>query len=59
MLVPVVGGAALGTAATSAVVSGSISLVSAASGKFNTDVVKLSDELGERAVQFYSDRGWL
>ena len=59
MLVPVVGGAALGTAAPSAVVSGSISLVSEASGKFNTDVVKLADELAERAIQFYIDRGWM
>jgi len=59
MFVPVVGGAALGTAATSAVISASVSVVAEASGKFNTDVKKLAEEISERAVQFYIDRGWL
>ncbi len=59
MLIPVAGGAALGTAATSAVISGSVNIMSETSGRFNTDIKKLAEELGERAVQFYIDRGWL
>ena len=59
MLIPVAGGAVLGNAARSAVVSGGISIVSEATGKLKADINRLVDELAERAVQFYIDRGWL
>ena len=59
MAILVAGGVAMGSAATSAAVSGGMSLVSEASGKVNTDAKRLADLIAERSENFYKERGWL
>lgn len=59
MLVPVTAGAALGNAVRSVVISGGIRAFSELSAAIKGNVDRLSEELSERAVQFYIDRGWL
>jgi hypothetical protein len=59
MAVPVAGGAAMGTAAVSAAVSGGLSVVSEVQGKRNPDASRMAEQIAERVAGFYERRGWL
>jgi hypothetical protein len=59
MAVPVAGGAAAGTAATSAVISGGMNVTKEVRGGLDADAGRLADEIAERAEAFYKRRGWL
>ena len=59
MAVPVAGGAAMGAAATSAVVSGGMNVAKEVRGELVTDAGQLAEEIAERAEAFYKRQGWL
>jgi hypothetical protein len=59
MAVPVAGGAAMGTAAASAVVSGGMNIVSEARGGLEGDADRLAELFAERVEAFYRQQGWL
>jgi hypothetical protein len=59
MAVPVAGGAAMGSAATSAVISGGMNIAKEASGAINPDAKRMAGEIAERAKAFYVRQGWL
>jgi hypothetical protein len=59
MAVPVAGGAAMGTAATSAVISGGMNIAREAKGAMNPDAERMAKKIAERAKAFYVRQGWL
>jgi hypothetical protein len=59
MAVPVGAGAAVGSAATSAVVSGGMNVVKEVRGGGDADAGRLADEIAERAEAFYRRQRWL
>ena len=59
MAVPVAGGAAMGTAATSAAVSGGMNVAREVTGGLDADAGRLADEIADRAEAFYKRQGWL
>jgi hypothetical protein len=59
MAIPVAGGAAMGSAATSAVISGGMNIAKEAGGAMNPDVKRIAAEIAERAKAFYVRQGWL
>ncbi len=59
MAVPVGAGAAMGNAATSAMVSGGMNVVDEARGIANPDATRLAEKIAERAKAFYTRQGWL
>lgn len=59
MAVPMLGGAAMGTAATSAVISGGMSIAKETHGAMRDDAGRIAEEIFERAEAFYQRQGWL
>ncbi len=59
MAIPVAGGAAMGSAATSAVISGGMNIAKEAGGAINPDTKRMAEEIAERAKAFYVRQGWL
>jgi len=59
MAVPVAGGAAMGSAATSAVISGGMNITREARGAMNPDAERMAKKIAERAKAFYVRQGWL
>ncbi len=59
MAVPVAGGAVVGSAATSAVISGGMAIVRETRGAMYDDAGRIADEIAERAEAFYKRQGWL
>ena len=59
MAVPMVGGAAIGTLATSAVISGGMNILKEASGAMHDDAGRIAKEIANRAQAFYERQGWL
>jgi hypothetical protein len=59
MAIPVAGGAAMGSAATSAVISGGMNIAKEAGGAINPDTKRMAGEIAERAKAFYVRQGWL
>ncbi len=59
MAVPVGAGAALGSAATSAAVSGGMNVVREARGGMHADAGRMAEEIAKRAEAYYRSRGWL
>jgi len=59
MAIPVVGGAAMGSAATSAIVSGGMNVARETQGALNPDVERMAKKIAERAKAFYVRQGWL
>jgi hypothetical protein len=59
MAVPVAGGAAMGSAATSAVISGGMNITREARGAMNPDAERMAKEIAKRAKAFYVRQGWL
>lgn len=57
--VPVAGGAAAGTAATSAVISAGMVVMSESKGGLDADIARLAETCAERAAEFYRRQGWL
>jgi hypothetical protein len=58
MAVPVAGGAAMGRAATSAVISGGMNIARETSGAMNPDAERMAKKIAERAKAFYVRQGW-
>ena len=58
MLVPVGAGAMMGNAATSAVVSGTMTGIRELKGPLGADLKRISEDFAERAEAFYKRRGW-
>lgn len=59
MAIPVAGGAAMGSAATSAVISGGMNIAKETSGAMNPDAKRMAKKIAERAKAFYIRQGWL
>ena len=59
MAVPVAGGVIAGSAATSAIVSGGMSVVRETRGAMHDDAGRIADEVAERAEAYYKRQGWL
>lgn len=59
MAVPVGGGAAVGRAAASAVISGGMNITKEVRGGMDADAGHLADEIAKRAEAFYKRQGWL
>jgi hypothetical protein len=59
MAIPVAGGAAMGSAATSAVISGGMNIAREAKGAMNPDAERMAKKIAERAKAFYVRQGWL
>jgi hypothetical protein len=59
MAIPVAGGAAMGSAATSAIVSGGMNVAREAKAAMNPDVERMAKKIAERAKAFYVRQGWL
>ncbi|MCH8083734.1 MAG: DUF4410 domain-containing protein [Myxococcales bacterium] len=59
MAIPVAGGAAMGTAATSAVISGGMNIAKETRGAMNPDAQRMAKKIAERAKAFYVRQGWL
>jgi hypothetical protein len=59
MAVPVGAGAAMGSAATSAVISGGMNVVKEVRGGMGADAGRLANEIAKRAEAFYKRQGWL
>jgi transcription elongation factor len=59
MAIPVAGGAAMGSAATSAVISGGMNIVKETKGAMNPDAQRMAKEIAGRAKAFYVRQGWL
>ncbi len=59
MAVPMAGGAAMGTLATSAVISGGMNIVQEVQGRMTADAGRLADAIAKRAAAFYKRQGWL
>ena len=58
MAVPMVGGAAVGTVATSAVISGGMAILRETRGAMHDDAGRIADEIAKRAEAFYRRQGW-
>jgi hypothetical protein len=59
MAIPVAGGAAMGSAATSAVISGGMNIARETKGAMNPDAERMAKKIAERAKAFYVRQGWL
>jgi len=59
MAVPVAGGAVMGSAATSAVISGGMNIAKETRGAMNPDAQRMAEKIAERAKAFYERQGWL
>ncbi len=59
MAIPVAGGAAMGTAATSAIISGGMNIAKETRGAMNPDAERMAKKIAERAKAFYVRQGWL
>jgi hypothetical protein len=59
MAVPVVGGAAAGSVATSAVISGGMAIARETKGAMAPDAGRMAKKIAERAEDFYKRQGWL
>ena len=59
MAVPMAGGAAMGTLATSAVISGGMNIAQEVQGRMTADAGRLADAIAKRAAAFYKRQGWL
>jgi hypothetical protein len=59
MVIPVGVGAAAGTAATSAVISGGMNVTTEVRGGLEADAGRLAEKIAERAEAFYQRQGWL
>jgi transcription elongation factor len=59
MAIPVAGGAAMGSAATSAVISGGMNIAKETKGALNPDAERMAKKIAERAKAFYVRQGWL
>ena len=59
MAVPVAGGAAMGSAATSAIISGGMNVARETRGAMNPDAERMAKKIAERAKAFYVRQGWL
>ncbi len=59
MAIPVAGGAAMGSAATSAVISGGMNIAKETKGAMNPDAQRMAKKIAERAKAFYVRQGWL
>ena len=59
MAIPVAGGAAMGSAATSAVISGGMNIAKETRGAMNPDAQRMAEKIAERAKAFYVRQGWL
>ncbi len=59
MAIPVAGGAAMGNAATSAVISGGMNIAKETRGAMNPDAERMAKKIAERAKAFYVRQGWL
>jgi hypothetical protein len=59
MAVPVAGGAAMGSAATSAVISGGMNIAKETRGAMNPDAQRMAKKIAGRAKAFYVRQGWL
>lgn len=59
MAIPVAGGAAMGSAATSAVISGGMNIARETRGAMNPDAQRMAEKIAERAKAFYKRQGWL
>jgi len=59
MAVPVAGGAAMGRAGTSAIISGGMNIARETSGAVNPDAERMAKKIAERAKAFYVRQGWL
>ena len=59
MAIPMAGGAALGTLATSAVISGGMNLVKEARGGMSADAGRMAEQIAKRAEAYYTRQGWL
>jgi len=59
MAVPMAGGAAMGTLAASAVISGGMNIVKETRVALNPDAERMAESIAERAEAFYRRQGWL
>ncbi len=59
MAVPMAGGAAMGSLATSAVISGGMNIAKEVRGAMHDDAGRIADEIADRAEAFYQRQGWL
>ncbi|MBW2578061.1 MAG: DUF4410 domain-containing protein [Deltaproteobacteria bacterium] len=59
MAVPVAGGAAMGSVATSAVISGGMNIAKETKGAMNPDAQRMAKKIAARAKAFYVRQGWL
>jgi hypothetical protein len=59
MAVPIAGGAAMGSVATSAAISGGMNIIDETRGAMNPDAKRLAEKIAERAKSFYVRQGWL
>ena len=59
MAIPMAGGAAMGTLATSAVISGGMNILKETRGALNPDAERMAEQIAERAEAFYRRQGWL
>ncbi|MBW2495046.1 MAG: DUF4410 domain-containing protein [Deltaproteobacteria bacterium] len=59
MAIPVAGGAAMGSAATSAIVSGGLNVARETRAAMSPDVKRMAEKIAERAKAFYVRQGWL
>ena len=57
MAIPVAGGAAMGTAATSAIISGGMNIAKETRGAMNPDAERMAKKIAERAKAFYVRQG--
>ena len=59
MAVPVAGGAAMGNAGMSAVISGGMNIAKETRGAMNPDAARMAKKIADRAHAFYERQGWL
>ena len=59
MAIPVAGGAAMGSAATSAMISGGMNIAKESRGAMNPDAERMAKKIAERTKAFYVRQGWL
>ena len=59
MVIPVAGGAAAGTAATSAAISGGMNIAKEKRGGMDADASHMAEEIADRTEAFYKRQGWL
>ncbi len=59
MAIPVGAGAAMGRAATSAIISGGMNVAREVKGAMSEDAVSIAKKIADRAENFYKKQGWL